>query len=668
MIFLILCGILVLGIAFFHYVQGFFSATLSAILTIIAGVLAFSWHEVIAEQVLKGKMANDAHALSLLVLFCLIYVILRVIFDKAIPRGLSMPAVADKVGAAVMGLIAAIFAVGLFAVAAQEMPFDAAPGGYARYAVGDRHAYIRRHQKGLDSSTTDELKSNEPGKFDEADRATVYVDDIFMNTTRFLSEQGSLSGDRKLTSVHPDFLQEMFGQRIGMQPGGIRVSNNFPGNQPAMEIASIYTLKSVKLDDLLPDKVRDTATHGKWTGELTANGTPSQPGGPKIDKGQMIVVVRMIFNRIAADRGDYLVRFSPGTCRLYAQQKDLSGNLQPVNYYPWGTVEKGNTVYLDKPDDYLFISLTEGEAKGVDLMYVVDKEGFLDPSSKPGAEKIADGVFIEYKRLDREDLSGKIVERAPKPTPGVPIGVIHPEIEVYTPPPPANYGDNRTAAPSQTPPPAPTRPATPPVNNAARGSFTSAQQNVAAIGGKVFNYQNMTMSNLLPTAVAVPQADVAKPFITVDATGVDGAHLKDKKFDTLTISPKVNVAQLGTGDFKTRELYVPPGQTMLLINSAQPSEPWVWAQKANAFKLLTSDNKRLAPHGVFAVIHDGSEDRLLAQYSVDNEQDVIAPPSAGTPKQVTLVFLLPEGVKPKELTVDDQTVKVLTDEPMQPAK
>ena len=53
MLFLIILGVLVLIIAFFHYVQGFFSAALSAILAIIAAVLAFSWHEPIAVTIVR---------------------------------------------------------------------------------------------------------------------------------------------------------------------------------------------------------------------------------------------------------------------------------------------------------------------------------------------------------------------------------------------------------------------------------------------------------------------------------------------------------------------------------------------------------------------------------------------------------------------------------------
>src|SRR2546428_13121448 len=62
-------GIIVLAIigivGFFHYVQGFFSATLSAVITVIAAVLAVSYHEQVVEAGLGGKAAKIAHGMTL---------------------------------------------------------------------------------------------------------------------------------------------------------------------------------------------------------------------------------------------------------------------------------------------------------------------------------------------------------------------------------------------------------------------------------------------------------------------------------------------------------------------------------------------------------------------------------------------------------------------------
>src|SRR5690349_3947975 len=113
MIFGILVILLVGVIAFFHFLQGFFSALLSAIFAIIAAVFAFSYHETIVESVLGGKMANSAHAIVLLAMFALIYLILRSLFDNMVPGNVRLPVAVDKGGAAIMGIVAGLFATGI---------------------------------------------------------------------------------------------------------------------------------------------------------------------------------------------------------------------------------------------------------------------------------------------------------------------------------------------------------------------------------------------------------------------------------------------------------------------------------------------------------------------------------------------------------------------------
>src|SRR5947209_5023030 len=105
MLFSILLIVMIIAIAFFHYIQGFFSATISAICTIFAALLAFSLHEPIVENFLGGKAANMAHAMVLTVLFAVIYLILRIILDQTVPGQIRLPAAIDKAGGGIMGLI-----------------------------------------------------------------------------------------------------------------------------------------------------------------------------------------------------------------------------------------------------------------------------------------------------------------------------------------------------------------------------------------------------------------------------------------------------------------------------------------------------------------------------------------------------------------------------------
>src|SRR5688500_7244069 len=106
MIFSIIIIAAVGAVAFFHYIQGFFSAALSAVFAIIASVVALSYYEMIVERLLGTALGEWGPALVLLVLFALTYLILRVIFDKLIPGQVRLPAVVDRIGGGVMGLVA----------------------------------------------------------------------------------------------------------------------------------------------------------------------------------------------------------------------------------------------------------------------------------------------------------------------------------------------------------------------------------------------------------------------------------------------------------------------------------------------------------------------------------------------------------------------------------
>ncbi|HET6247816.1 MAG TPA: CvpA family protein [Tepidisphaeraceae bacterium] len=440
MVFTIFLGVLFLGVVFFHYVQGFFSATLSAILAIIAAVLAFSWHETIVEALLKGKAANIAHASVLVVLFAAIYLVLRIIFDRAVPEGVTLPAIVDRIGGAVMGLVAATFAIGTFAIAAQELPFGASVVGYTKYDAADVDAQLQQGgggqmQRGFNYN---ELHSDLAGKFDEGDRRQTFpvilpgIDEIVVDTVYHLSSTGSLQGSQPLSDLHPDFLQELFGQRIGIQPGAKHVDLNL-GKEKAFDIAGAYTLplyaattpaSSKKAEARLVDSEAPGVRQGAGvkaplkivddytviTGQKAKNSFTTEkiktviPSNPR----QVLLVIRILFGPDASDMHD-VVRISPGSIRLARGRFGDSDAPEPQDFYPIGTLEPGNPyplLYIDKLDDYLIVPMaTEpGFHPGMDAVFAVDADTFLTKD-----KKLKKGTYIEIKRMFREDLSGKAV-------------------------------------------------------------------------------------------------------------------------------------------------------------------------------------------------------------------------------------------------------------------
>src|SRR5689334_13493478 len=126
MILSIVILIMVGGIAYFHYVTGFFSATLSAIAAVLAAAIAVSYQETVVDKFLAGKMVDYANAAVTVALYVVVYIVLRTLFDRLVPGNVRVPLWVDRIGAVAMGLVAGVMAAGTVGFAAQQLPFGRA--------------------------------------------------------------------------------------------------------------------------------------------------------------------------------------------------------------------------------------------------------------------------------------------------------------------------------------------------------------------------------------------------------------------------------------------------------------------------------------------------------------------------------------------------------------
>ena len=416
MILTIILVIMVLAVAFFHYTQGFFSATLSAMISILAAVLAFSYHEVIVESFLGGRFANAAHAISLIVLFAVIYFVLRYAFDTMVPGNVRFPVIVDKVGGAVMGLIAGVFAGAIVAITAQYLPFMPNVAGYARYTVDDGLVVVPAEAAGrraMDSEVWDRLKTETPGKFEKGDEQAMFLpmDDIVVGTVSHLSDGGSLGWNQPLDETHPHFLQELFAQRLGIQTGASRVATS-----AAVTSVDLFRVDSLERRDHEYKELR---------------GRPLETTPLKPNQNQLLLIVRMMLSRSATDK-DGLVRFSPGSVRLVARQGS-GADAEWVNYYPIGTVDDAKFLYGSAPDDFLFIDSKSAD-RGADFAFLVDKAGFAE-GGQGGPMVVADGTFVEFKRMARQPLGGKEIQGPGAYKPSEKILVMRKKVVAQTPTP-----------------------------------------------------------------------------------------------------------------------------------------------------------------------------------------------------------------------------------------
>lgn len=376
-------------VAFFHYVQGFFSAFISVVLTLVAAAVALGFHEQFV-FLAGGKTGDFATSLSLCVSFALVYFILRLVFDWFIPGNVNFGVLPDKVGAGVMGIIAGMMVAGILALAAGAMPFQPAMWGYSPWPSQKVQVSLNsvpswaRYGRGQDITGNLYLHDwmQDPSVDDAKASSLMLPVEKFAQGYISMVSAGSLEGDLKWSDRHPNYSYELARQRIGLQPNAAHTA--FPTKGKAIEVAAIFRgppgMKQVD-GDIKEYRVSAPDVAAQLTAEKGA-----------------LLIVRVIFGGDAPEK-DGKVRFSTSSFRIVAGPAGAKKNFLPV-----ATVFNGQTAVAQRPDDFLVV----GGGKGVDLVFDVDPEFVIVGD---GADaKIAPGTFIEFKRYSWVDLSGNEVK------------------------------------------------------------------------------------------------------------------------------------------------------------------------------------------------------------------------------------------------------------------
>jgi hypothetical protein len=590
--------VIILGvgiIAYYHYVQGFFSATISCVIAILSAMLAVSLHEPMVTTLLRGKLADSANALCLISLFALFYLIGRTIFDAAVPGNVRVPAAVDAVGGGLMGFIAGIFAMGIMAIAAQTLGFGPSVAGYSRYALSpERDVQVPGERQQVDAVVTDELteQTMDPTK---ASGMLLPVDDIVVNMVNRLSDGGSLAGTQKFKSIHPDLLTELFGQRIGVQVGAQRTALNIPGATAQVTLGKpgVFRLEKMNQFDAEIGNVR---------------GKPITVPEPRTS--EMLLVVRILFNNAAADK-DGLARVSPGAVRLVANA---------TNYFPIGTLEEGRTVFVNKPDDTLFITVKDAD-RGADFVFVVPA---ADVAVGEGKEaKVADGVFVEVKRLARLELSGESIVSPVKASKDVQV-LRKPKVMEARATPQAKAGAT-VAPPADSP----------------------------------FVFSSVSVSNKLFTQLNTGTPDKDANNIAVDW---GQASLKGGKFSKLLVNTTRTLRQMSVGSNLVGDLFEPAGKKIVQIVGSPPEgeggDPWAWGSNLREFTLLDAAGAKLPINGGFAKVTAKGAERMAGAFNAESPVTEVAQ-EEGRPTDVYLIFVVPSGANIKQLLYKGQPLTAI---------
>jgi hypothetical protein len=640
MVFSILIILLLLVVAFFHFVQGFFSATLSAIIAVLAAAIAVSYDEPVVRLLLKGAMADYAHPLVLCLIFAVVYLLLRVVFDMAIPGNVRTPATIDKVGAALMGIVAGVFVTGIFAIAVQMLPFD--PGisfmGYSRYSLhnGARLVTVPTDRQSLDANINNEMEDPVMAP-DKQQHLLLPVDDWVLDTVYHLSDNGSLSGDRSLASVHPDYLQEIFGQRAGIQTGARHVALDFSSN-PTIDIAGVYTAASLPAKDNMLKALRPP---GYTTSPIV-----------KPDADQKILIVRVKVSGAATDDTDSLFRFSTGSIHLVG--KTATGDYK--DFYPVGTLENQNTVLLDKPDDFLFV-----KADGAfDAVFVVDSSLV---TAGAAADHVAPETFINIKRTASLDLSGQEISKRIPADPSVSV-IRNPFLlkELKLPPPsatpaatesPARSAAEPTAAPiSAAPVPESTvaaspiaAPMTPPAPQIQPGKELAASV-IASLDSTILapGFNAIGVNTAATSATDAPVAGGTVSF------GKSAGAISTAKID-----PTATLSQLRDGTTSLTQLYVPENRAAVQVTLHPYTPSWEWMPQLSSIALVDSNGNKYPPNGCYALATVADATGLLLRYDADHTNFDVSTPNAPATGDTYFVFLIPHDTDLKTYTAGGKT-------------
>jgi len=585
-IFGIVILVLVGAIAFYHYTQGFFSASFSAIISILAAAVALGYQESLVSSLLQGKFADDANAIALVVLYAVTYFGLRVLFDSFVPGNIRLPVLVDKIGAGAMGVVAGIFGAGIVAIAAQTMPFGPSIAGYSRYVIGDERQVVippgEGHQRSLDTQVSEELKSD---TFMPNDSKSMILpaDDMVIGMVSYMSNDGSLAGDASFADVHPNYLDELFGDRLGIQIGAKHTAMNTASrHEVSVPANGVFALDGVTQTE---GEIKELRTATVKKGKLAPSSS------------QILLVVRALFSRNATD-SDGIFRFSTASCRLVANGK---------NFFPIGTLsDKGNLLFANRMDDFLFAEVPSDD-HGADLVFLLDKKdvlasGTADPKGDKPMELLP-GTFLEVKRLARVDLSGRKVEKPIKPG-GEKVALLRkPDVLL---------------------------------------SSGTAQATNAPI-----SYDSISVSSKLFSPINVGKPDPDGNEITLRAGTVS---FKERKLTKAVISATDSLAQLGpkTG-YNIDTLAPPAGKALVEVKGRVPakseSDPWSWVDQLSELELLDESGNRYKPCGAFAMtIKSKGAKAMVGAYDSSGALPTVTHSSDdGRPQDVYLYYAVPSG-------------------------
>ena len=286
----IIVAAVVLLIAYMWTAQGFFSALLHLVCTIVAGAIAFAVWEPLVYGLLLDLWPAGAWTIGLVAPFLIALALLRIAADKLIPREPKIPPALDFLGGGVMGAGSGIIAMGLLLIGMGFMPVGPDFLGHRMMDYDSSGNLVQTSSLWIpaDELTADFYEQASRGAFSLGATAAL------ANRAPEIDEQASL--------VRASY--KGWGKTI-LKPEDVELLSSYVVTAPTLEALTSDAFNAASPDELNPQEVKRTDASSYPAQSVIRGYTVQLGAGAYEESGQFLI--------------------GPGQARLVARLPDGQG-------------------------------------------------------------------------------------------------------------------------------------------------------------------------------------------------------------------------------------------------------------------------------------------------------------------------------------------------------
>ena len=359
---------IILGCAAFQYFKGtIIKAFATIIIAICAGMVAFGFFEFSANLLISRgdsgillSIAPWAQTLCFILIFVVVFALLQTGATYLLRHPVDLGFLPERIGSVICGLILGLIVSGLLLTALAMGPLSLS------------YPYKRFDPMRL--------------KPDAPDKALLNVDGFATGLFSMVSK-GSFRGKRSFATIHPNYLDQLFLNRLINTDSTSIISNKFPAiSVPRPPKHAVWPASKAISDqvDGYVDQLKRQAGKIKYDPDQPSKSVPL----PVSTKGSYDPTIVRVGIKKTAIRGNAKINggaFTPSQLRLICKRKGygqdpLAGNA--INAYPIGYLKSADQMQIS-PEIKLSTQDIEGSEKFIDFVFCLPS-GF-------------EPVLVEYK-------------------------------------------------------------------------------------------------------------------------------------------------------------------------------------------------------------------------------------------------------------------------------